>query len=306
MTVDAMTAAQSDSFVIHPARAQAPIPKAPFHRWGDEDDGGAWLLFYRQATGYLLRFPGYADFLIDIHGTSADCWPVAGTDAPTLDHLYLNQVQPMMQTATGRMVFHGGVVDLTHQGENIGAVAFLGPSGRGKSTLTASFVKNGSRFLTDDMLILSIDEDGVMAEPSHPSIRMWRDSKDAILGDTIEAAPAVSYTEKDRLLATEQLPYCNEKRPLIGAFFLGAEAAEETRIKQLTGASGLAAWMENLFVLDVEDKSRIARNLHGVAGIADIVPTFALEFPRSYDELVNVQNAILSCVVATEIASEAK
>ncbi len=61
---------------------------------------------------------------------------------------------------------------------------FLGESGRGKSTLAASFATSYFRFLTDDGQRLkptSSDGNTYRALPSHPSIRLWADSQQALM-----------------------------------------------------------------------------------------------------------------------------
>lgn len=52
--------------------------------------------------------------------------------------------------------------------------------------------------------------------------------------------------------------------------------------------------MENVFLLDVEDKGRVRQNLDAVAGIVEAVPSFAMDYPRSYDALADVRRAILA------------
>jgi hypothetical protein len=47
-------------------------------------------------------------------------------------------------------------------------VVFAAESGRGKSTLAASFAVNGFRFLTDDGLVLEPAGEGYAVLPSHP------------------------------------------------------------------------------------------------------------------------------------------
>lgn len=234
-----------------PPREQAAMITAAFHEWRLDGDDGAWLSFYRQDDGFLLRFPELADFRIAPDGSTATCWPVPGTDDGTLEHLFLNQVMPMMQSAAGHLVLHAGVVEMptardeqAQGGQGLdakAAIAFLGRSGRGKSTLTASFALSGARFLTDDMLVVERGPNGVIAQPSHPSIRMWRDSRDAVLGDNVTLAPAVSYTDKGRLLAAENLLHCPDPLPLRAAFFLGDDTPEQPSFRRLGGAAALAA-----------------------------------------------------------------
>ena len=123
-------------------------------------------------------------------------FPAPGVTSPTVEHLYLNQVLPLALSRQGKLVLHGSAVDIAGQG-----VAFLGESGRGKSTLAASFATEGTRFLTDDGLLLEWVDGRCMIIPSHPSIRLWEDSQEALVNSSAEMAPAVSFTSKARFLA---------------------------------------------------------------------------------------------------------
>lgn len=72
----------------------------------------------------------------------------------------LGQVLPFVAALHGRELLHaaGAVV-------GGGAVAILGPSGRGKSTLLAALLDGGAAFLSDDVLALTPLPHGVLAHP---------------------------------------------------------------------------------------------------------------------------------------------
>ncbi len=76
-----------------------------------------------------------------------------------------------------------------------GAVAFLGDSGDGKSTLAASFLNRGYSLITDDVLVLEFQNDTVLAHPSLPSIKLTPESADAIFNGR-RAIPMNSFTSK--------------------------------------------------------------------------------------------------------------
>ncbi|MBK9199490.1 HPr kinase/phosphorylase [Candidatus Skiveiella danica] len=156
----------------------APLQEAPFHQWSFPD-GTLWTQFSRQGDGYLLRFPDLADFEVSADGAAVLGFPAPGVTSPTVEHLYLNQVLPLALSRQGKLVLHGSAVDIGGQG-----VAFLGESGRGKSTLAASFASEGTRFLTDDGLLLEWVDGRCMILPSHPSIRLWKDSQDALISNS--------------------------------------------------------------------------------------------------------------------------
>jgi hypothetical protein len=124
------------------------LESAFFHEWVFPD-GTLWTRFYRTKSGYLLRFPELADFEVSVDGRFVSSWPFPCISEVTITHLYLNQVLPLALSLQGKRVFHASAVEAL-----TGALVFLGESGRGKSTLAASFALAGHRFLTDDALLL--------------------------------------------------------------------------------------------------------------------------------------------------------
>ena len=203
-------------FKVSPPQAQLPLRGAAFHHWHESPGDEVWCEFRRLSNGIHLRFPGLADFTISGDGREVAAVPAPDLDDATLEHLQLNQVLPLALSAQGIPVFHASGVEMAS-----GAVAFLGVSGRGKSTLATHLALRGAPLLTDDGLVLDWREDRYHVQPSRPSIRLWQDSQDALIGGRQSPAPAVSYTDKARFVAEGLLPLCNESQPLLGAFFLG-------------------------------------------------------------------------------------
>ena len=252
-------------------------------------DGSTWTEFHRLPGKYLLRFPGIADFEVSVPDLAVACRPAEGTSKATLQHLYLNQVQPLVLSKKGRLVFHGSAVAVGQE-----AVALVGVSGRGKSTLAASFATSGHAFLTDDGLVLEPQGSGYSVLPSHPSLRLWEDSEDALLSPGTPRAPALEYTTKARLLPGETLPFCSEPRPLAAAFFLGDSDVAKVGITSLTASEALAEWTRHSFLLDVEEKPRLATHFRDVSALAQQPVHYRLDYPRDYAQLPAVRRAILA------------
>lgn len=272
---------------LQSARLQPPAAHPPFHTW-TFPDGTLWTEFHRANGGYLLRFPDLADFHI-----SADALHVTGFPAPevsdaTMQHLYLNQVLPLVLSKLGKLVFHASAVEI---GES--AVAFVAESGRGKSTLAASFAVNGFRFLTDDGLVVEPNVRGFEALPSHPSIRLWEDSETALVPPTARRAPPVHYTSKARFLADEDLVFCEQPRPLRRVYFLGDSRAATLELRCLTPAEAMIEWVKHSFLLDIEEKPRLAAHFDQVADLANQPIHYRLDYPRRFGELARVREAIV-------------
>jgi hypothetical protein len=277
-------------FRIATARPQAPIGTAPFHSWSFPD-GTAWTEFHRANGGYLLRFPGLADFDVSADALGVTCFPASDADeAPETiaQHLYLNQVLPLVLSKLGKLVFHASAVEVAD-----GAVAFVAMSGQGKSTLAASFAIKGSRFLTDDGLVVEAGAHGFEVLPSHPSIRLWEDSQEALITPGATTAPALHYTSKARFLAGEALAFCEEPRRLRRVYFLGDGSAADITIQPISATDALVEWVKHSFLLDVEERPRLASHFDQVARLAKQPIHFRLDFPRRFEDLPRVRKAIV-------------
>ena len=268
-------------------RPQAPFLQVPFHQW-TFPDGTVWTLFYRLDNGYLLRFPDLADFEVSLDGLTAVAWPVPGVSPGTVEHLHLNQVLPLALSRQGRLVLHASAVAF----DGIG-VAFTGESGRGKSTLAASFATTGARFLTDDGLRLDWLDGYCQITPSHPSVRLWEDSQEALIPKAVDLAPAVEYTTKARLLASDVMAFCDQPQPLRRVYFLGEGVAPSLIIEVVRPAEALVELLKNSFLLDIEEKELLAWHFDEVVRLAELPIYYRIDFPRRYEDLPHVREAII-------------
>lgn len=269
------------------AREQSPMAGAPFHDM-TLPDGSVWSHFYRCDAGYLLRFPGLADFELSCDGSQVQAWPVPGVTTGTVEHLHLNQVVPLALSRQGKLVLHGSSVDVDGQG-----VAFLGVSGRGKSTLATSLATAGRRFLSDDGMHLEWANSQYQIIPSHPSVRLWDDSLNALDVASTPMAPAIDFSTKARLLAGGDLAYSGEPLPLRRVYFLGPGDASSATIRAMKPAAALIALTRQCFIIDVDQQDALARHFEDLCRLANLPIHFELDYPRRYEDLPSVREAIL-------------
>ena len=111
-------------------------------------DGSPWLALGVRDGAYLLGFAGGVDFVVTSDGR-IETYARPGTPMHTVRHLLIDQVLPQWLSHTGRLVLHASAVQAPY-----GAVAFLGRTGTGKSTLAASFAASGSPLLADDAVVV--------------------------------------------------------------------------------------------------------------------------------------------------------
>lgn len=287
------------SFLEQGAREQPALPVEPFQTW-TQPDGSAWAHFHRNGPHYLVRFPGMADFEVSADGKTVQAWPAPPTTAGTLHHLYLNQVLPLALSRQGWLVLHASAVEVDGQ-----AVAFLAESGRGKSTLAASFAATSGRFLTDDGLQVQWVQGEPFALPSHPSVRLWEDSRSALLGPEPAIAPPAEYTSKARFLAGSRLSFCGSAMPLRRVFLLGSGESSAIEIRPAKPADAVMAMVSNSFLLDVAAQDMLAQHFSDITRLANLPIHYHLDYPRQYEQLPALRDAIARHLVNPGLAAAA-
>ncbi len=282
------------------ARVQEPLPWPCYDRWLSHE-GEETVLFLRTDTGVLLRFIGLADFALNFETKHATCTPEPGVPDETLSDLQFNQVIPLVMGHDGELVLHASAVRV---GE--GVIAFLGATGRGKSTLAAAMARAGCPFLTDDGLILDETGGNYMVRPRRPILRLRPDSEAAIL-DLTETDFLDSDQVKSRVSARASIPFCDEALPLKALYLLPEpHPRDEPEIVPLPPSAALPALMGHSFILDVEDRTRVRAHFDRVAYLARRADCFTLDFPRTYETLPSTVEAIIKHAKTRALLSEAK
>jgi len=270
-------------------RPQAAVAAPPFHAW-HAPDGTPWTYFYRSEGGYLVRFPGLADFEVAEDGDAVRGFAQPGVADTTVRHLYVNQVLPLAQSRRGLLVLHASAVVVDDV-----ALAFVGPTGSGKSTLAAWFATHGHPLLADDGVALRRDADGWRILPSDPSVRLWDDSRAALLADDAPVAPGLPFTTKARFLASDEIACASAPTRVARIYMLGPHA-RELRIDDPGAALMLTGLVRNAFVLDTEERSTLMHQFDALSGLVACGVCRRIEFPRRYTELERVAASILADV----------
>ncbi len=264
---------------ILPARPQTDL-SSPLTREWTFPDGRPWTRFHRLGDGFSLRFPDLVDFELPSAATIVRAFPAHGTSIHTVWHLFHNQVLPLVLSHQGKLVFHASAVEIDGV-----AIAFLGESGKGKSTLAASFARNGHAFLTDDGLRVEREGDHWMVIPSQASLRLWDDSQQAVVGGDASAAPALDFTAKGRFFAGDSLAHCSEPRRLARIYILGDGTAPTPTAASLPAADALIELVKHSFLLDTEAPALLSAHFDDLSVLVSQVPCVRYDFPRSFEAL---------------------
>jgi hypothetical protein len=266
----------------------------PFKRWHLPDQTEWASFFHLPRGGFLVCFPSLCDYAVLEGGRVVTAYPRPGTANDTAIHIYLNQVLPLALSELGKLVLHASALEV-----GTSAIALLGTSGLGKSTLTASFSTAGYRFLTDDGLVVESATSSLSgrpsfrALPSHPYLRLWADSQNALVHADANVGPAVQYTKKSRILSDDKLTHCDTPRSLRCMYFLGQATTDTICIESVDAASAMLQLVRHSFLLDTENAAKTARHFQMVAELAEGLPFFSLSYPRRFDELPAVRAAVI-------------
>jgi len=274
------------SLVWQPARDQHDLADEPYDVWRSYE-GDVSTSFHRTPEGFYVRFLDCGDFDINMITHEVTYFPVPGVLEDYSENLYSNQILPLVWTYDGAPVLHASAVVIDGR-----AFAFLGQSGRGKSTMAAAMARAGFAFLTDDGLLLERRDDGFYVKPYLPSIRLLPDSESAVLGAELPEEDPDADIYKARVPASEDIPYADKAVQLCALFALVEPIATAPSITPLSQAGAIDALLQHSFLLDSKDKARVRKHFGLMAAVSETCPMFALDYPRDFSRLDNTIEAI--------------
>lgn len=173
----------------------------------DERMPDSSVLFQIEAhpeAGYLIHGPGYGANRLSADGTELTCALGDATDA-AWQRLLIAQVLPFAALLQGLEVFHASAV--VRDGE---AIALLGPSRVGKTSLALALCRRGAEFLTDDVLAVEPREESLFAHPGTAVAGVDR-------GDNHRHGEVVAVDNRERMT---RVPGAAGPAPLAALFFL--------------------------------------------------------------------------------------
>ena len=253
----------------------------PLHRLGKLD------------REYIVRFSGYADFLISDDCTLITCFPASHTCSNTIEHLLLDQILPRVLSRKMPLVLHTGAVVYDNS-----AIGFVGESGSGKSTLTTYLGRHGYPVLTDDCLVLEPVSDRFMALPSYPTVRLNPDIVKNLI-QSPEDVPMVSeYSNKLRFTQGHG-GYRSYDRPVtLRALFIltdhrGGGDPQTTSLDRCSMRDAFSSLVRHIFRLDPTDKKCTIKEFKNLNELVSHIPVYRLTYIQQYDLLDDTMRSIL-------------
>jgi hypothetical protein len=173
---------------------------------------------------FMFEVPQVARFLIS-GGSDIAIDPAPGIDEASLRVFLLGSAFGALLLQRGLFVLHGNAIEIDGQ-----CLICVGPSGIGKSTLTAAFMKRGYRVLADD--VVPIDDNG-FAIPGFPRIKLWQDVADKMAIDTVNLSRIRPNLEKFNLPLGDN--FCAIPRPVSHICVLSEHHGETVNTTPITG-----------------------------------------------------------------------
>jgi hypothetical protein len=237
-------------------------------------DGEVVLAIHRdEGHNYLLQVPGIGAYRVASDGLLITCLPEEGVADWRWQRPIVNQVLPLAATVRGFEVFHAGAVGLDGR-----AIAMIGHSGAGKSSITLNLLLRGASFLTDDALAIERDGDRLLAHPGAAVSNFPRSERELMdageverLGEIIGGAEAAK-----SLLAVQRE---DGPLPLAALYFLRrGSPGTDTGFEPLVEA-GASTLLGSAYVLSVRSPERLANQLDLCAAIAATTAIYDVRLP---------------------------
>lgn len=228
-------------------------------------DGRVFYALTRDGSSAVLRYPGLCDFTGDplLREVTYHLDPAA--DPGLLTVLATGALMAVHLTLNGHLVLHASAVRAGNR-----ALAFVGASGMGKSTLAAALCGHGHALVADD--VLRVDTDAV-AYPGSTENRLRVGARELAAG-----APDVRETADGRLAlrsaaAAEPLPLaaCVVPRP--------SRTAREVSVHRLAGARAFVRMSQFPRVLGWRDPAVLDRAFQDLADLVARVPVLEATVP---------------------------
>lgn len=274
-----------------------PIPEPRWVYKTSHSDGSPWLCFGKIGSDLLLRFDGLADFYVIPECKEIRCYPCSDTLLKIVSHLLLDHVLPYLLFGRDQAALHSSAVVIDGM-----AVAFLGASGRGKSTLCASLVKRGHQLLADDSVLIRRQDNRAYAVPSYPGIRLWGKSISALfeakpIADPIGRKSGGRRMDKYRLRARDNSMDFADGAALVSRIYLLDDSeppseTNETKIIPLSVRESFNALLDGIYRLDVTDKEKITEEFNLLSWLSANTRIARLQFQRQFSLLPQIHQLI--------------
>lgn len=262
--------------------------------WVDHPEGAeltpdwAQVDYSRSADGgwYRVRYDyrGHiADFGIRADGLEITIDAGAGETDAELSNLIEGPILGRAMRLAGRPCLHATA--LAADGR---AVALMGSSGVGKSSLAWALIQQGCQLVTDDMVSLEPGPGGMLVQPGRARLRMWPDVVKRLgIAESIATVLFPTTSELAKVGVRDPSSFKQGPTPLHAIYRMLPRdpALTAPRIVDLPPGERLAELAANLHGMIAPGRAGRQRELALLAAVATQAPIRSLTLPDDLDRL---------------------
>lgn len=242
------------------------------HRLYEETQRTALTVDRHASVGYRVFAPRYGRHIVSPDGKRIRS-ALPRVQPWRWQRLLFAQVIPLAATLQGLELFHASSVALDGR-----AVAFVGPSGTGKTSVAVNLVGRGASLVTDDVLTLEESGGVVMAHPGGGMISVAAPELDALPpADSARVGAVIGQSDKLHVAAR----LVDRPVPLAALYFLAREPDRRGDVVVEAAPSDPRRLLGSSFIAYVEGETQLLNHLFVCASIAASVPTFDVRVPGS-------------------------
>lgn len=198
------------------------------------------------------------------------------TDRAVLRAYVLGAAMAFVLRQRGALVLHASCV-----ARGDAAIAFLGGSGWGKSTLASAFHRQGYRLITDDVMAIDLETPTPQVIPSFPEVKLLPDAMAAI-GSAADEMRLHSLSHKQ----IQRLEHRFALGPVPLKHLLVLQAGEFNHIHALSRSKAFPELIQHSRATkSLSDPNFRLQHFHQCSRLAKEVPMAYLQRPRCLDRL---------------------
>jgi hypothetical protein len=189
----------------------------------------------------------------------------------------------------GALALHASAVRVRE-----GVVAFVGSTGRGKSTIASALGMRGYPLMADDCAVVDIDRRRCHVRPLDVGVRLWPDAM-MRLGVPVAAARVSEDRKARRSTHTLGIPTDVRRAPLHRIYLLEpAATTSQVRIDAVSRPDAVVALLSASFHFGMDRPQQMRRTFDRLAALAARVPVRRLHRPRGLRHLPGLIDAVLA------------
>lgn len=252
-----------------------------------------WYQYVQRADGsFYAQWDGLGCFVVSPCGQRIWAQPYSGVSMESFQVYLLGQALSFALIACGFEPIHGTAV--AHGAQ---AVAFIGNSGFGKSTLAASFLRAGLRLVTDDQLILTHKQHSIFAEPGPPRVKLLPGPAADYFKSFVDSVPMNIWSQKF-VIPIDSAEHVQQSVKLNTLYILeppGEQSEfDNITITEVKGVEAFTSLVAYTFNRSVSSSVRLKQQLLRDSEVLKLVPVKRLAYPRRFESLEQVRHMILA------------